>query len=155
LHDLGAAAVDLSEVPVPDLASARDLAVVPDLAVATTLTVFAGQLGGWGGRDGIGQVARFGAPDGIVSGGAGTLYVADTGNSCVRKIVLATGEVTTLAGKLGEAGSVDGVGAQARFRNPWGLAYDAFRRALYVADPTDETIRRISIPDATVTTLAG
>jgi sugar lactone lactonase YvrE len=119
------------------------------------VTLFAGQLGGWGGRDAIGTAARFATPMDVVSDGNGTLYVADASNHAVRKIVVATGAVTTLAGSFTAAGSVDAIGPAAQLWNPWGLAYDAGRNALYVADATDQTIRRIALADGAVTTLAG
>src|SRR5262249_46747864 len=94
-------------------------------------------------------------PMAVVADGAGALYVADTNNSCIRKINLATGEVSTLAGAMNQPGSVDGVGTAARLFYPCGLAYDAARNALYVADTTNETIRRVDLGNGAVTTLAG
>ncbi|HEY3857634.1 MAG TPA: serine/threonine-protein kinase [Verrucomicrobiae bacterium] len=58
-----------------------------------------------------------------------------------------------VAGKVGEVGSIDGVGADARFRWPRGIAIDSAGN-LYVADTGNNTIRKIA-PDHTVTTLAG
>jgi hypothetical protein len=58
-----------------------------------------------------------------------------------------------LAGSLGGPGSADGVGSAARFVNPRGVAADA-SGTVYVADPGNHTIRRIS-SGGTVTTLAG
>ena len=61
--------------------------------------------------------------------------------------------VTTLAGVAGEAGSADGVGPEARFNRPWGIAVDR-RGIVYVADRINATIRAIS-PAGTVHTLTG
>jgi serine/threonine protein kinase len=58
-----------------------------------------------------------------------------------------------IAGQVGEAGSTDGVGANARFRWPRGIAIDT-AGTLYVADTGNNTIRKIT-PDHAVTTLAG
>ena len=41
--------------------------------------------------------------------------MADTNNHTIRKVVLATGEVTTIAGLAGNPGSADGMGSAARF----------------------------------------
>jgi sugar lactone lactonase YvrE len=67
---------------------------------------------------------------------------------------LATRTVTTLAGSPGELGNVDGMGSNARFGELAGLAADA-QGNLYVADVTNGEIRKISLANAEVTTLAG
>ena len=51
--------------------------------------------------------ARFNTPMGIAVDGTGTvLYVADTGNQVIRRINLNNGEVTTIAGVQGSAGTL-------------------------------------------------
>jgi sugar lactone lactonase YvrE len=83
---------------------------------------------------------------------AGDLYVADTGNSTIRKITPA-GVVTTLAGIAGVTGSTDGTGNTARFSGPLDVAVDR-TGTVYVADTDNATIRKIT-PAGVVTTLAG
>ena len=56
-------------------------------------------------------------------------------------------------GDLGGPGNVDGIGAAARFRSPFGLAVDR-RGYIYVADESNHTIRKIT-PAGVVSTLAG
>jgi sugar lactone lactonase YvrE len=58
-----------------------------------------------------------------------------------------------LAGPLGGAGSLDGIGSMARFRNPVGIAVDR-AGSVFVADLLSGTIRKIAA-DGAVTTLAG
>ena len=60
--------------------------------------------------------------------------------------------VSTLAGSAGATGSVDGVGANARFNNPWGVTVDASGN-LFVADVDNRAVRKIT-PALVVTTLA-
>ncbi len=119
----------------------------------STLSLFAGQLGGFGTADGVGLAARFHLPDGTATDGAGNLYVADSRNDTIRKIVLATGAVTTLAGKAGVQGDANGTGPAATFEGPYGLASDGTN--LYVAEPFTNFIRQIVLATGVVTTLAG
>ena len=51
-----------------------------------------------GSADGTGSAARFDMPHALVFDGAGNLYVADTRNHTIRKMVIATGAVSTYAG---------------------------------------------------------
>ncbi len=118
------------------------------------LRVLAGVLAGPGALDGIGPAAQFYFPAGVASDGAGTLYVADAANNTIRKIVLATREVTTLAGAVGVTGSDDGIGTNARFYSPQGLAMDGAGN-LYIADSVNSTIRKLVIATGEVTTFAG
>src|SRR4029078_6746686 len=86
---------------------------------------------------------------------AGTLYISDTFNNEIRKYVLATGEVTTLAGHAGFPSTlVDGQGANARFAFPHGLALDGAGN-LYVADNSNNVVRKIVIDTADVSTFVG
>jgi hypothetical protein len=105
-------------------------------------------------QDGTGTDARFRNPTHLAIDGADNLYVADAGNHCIRKVTPA-GVVTTLAGSpTGAPGSVDGVGTAARFNRPCGIVSDVAGN-LYVGDTGNQTIRRISAADTSVTTFAG
>lgn len=124
------------------------------IVIATqTVSTLAGQPGAAGSSDGTGSNARFSGPFGLAVDSSGNLFVADSGNSTIRKITVATGAVGTFAGTAGFTGSVDGTGAVARFRVPMGLALDAGSN-LIVTDNQASTVRRVT-PSAVVTTLAG
>ena len=125
-----------------------------DLGHVPTLGLLVGAIGGTGNVDGVGAAARFNAPWGVAVDGAGNAYVSDSSNSTIRKIVLATGAVTTIAGAPGQFGSTDGVGTAARFNSPYGLATDGGGN-LYVADRLNNTIRKIALATGAVTTIAG
>jgi len=129
-----------------------DNCTIRKITPAGQVTTFAGTALSEGSGDGAGAAARFSFPWGLAVDAAGNLYVADWGNSTVRKIT-AAGVVTTLAGLAGATGSADGAGAAARFNAPIGLAVDATGN-VYVADSGNDTIRRIT-PSGVVTTLAG
>jgi sugar lactone lactonase YvrE len=102
--------------------------------------------------DGVGTAARFQSPAAIAIDAADNLYVADTGNSTIRRITPA-GVVTTLAGSARLAGAADGTGSTARFNEPRGVAVDA-TGIVYVADSGNGTIRKVT-QAGVVTTLAG
>jgi sugar lactone lactonase YvrE len=120
------------------------------IAAGAIVTTLAGTPGMFGSQDGTGSAARFNGPRGVAVDGAGTVYVADTGNQRIRQVT-AAGVVTTLAGSFRQGG-FDGPAATARFNNPEGIAVDA-AGVVYVADTTSDTIRKIA--SGTVTTLAG
>ncbi len=105
-----------------------------------------------GAADGAADRARFSDPLGLVWDPSGAYYVADTGNSTIRKVA-PDGHVTTLAGVAGQPGATDGIGAAARFNHPQGLALDG-RGHLFVADRDNRLLRRIDLGSGTVTTLA-
>ena len=115
-------------------------------------TNFAGSAGYSGSADGTGIFARFYGPNCLAIDGSGTLYVADAGNSTIRKITPG-GVVSTLAGTAGQSGSADGSGGAALFSDPFGVALDGSGN-LYVADYYNNNIRKIT-PGGVVSTLAG
>ncbi len=116
-------------------------------------TVVIGTLAGAGGYllDGPGATATFNRPDGVARDGAGNLYVADSGNSVIRKISPG-GLVSTFAGG-GAPGYTNAASAAAAFRTPAGVAVDA-NGNVYVADTGNHVIRKITT-GGMVTTLAG
>ncbi len=116
------------------------------------VTTVAGDAGVPGSADGTGAAARFNNPAGMAADGNGNVYVADSGNSTIRKITSA-GVVSTFAGSAGNTGSSDGTGSAARFNSPQGVAVDNAGN-IYVADSNNDTIRKIT-SGGTVTTLAG
>jgi sugar lactone lactonase YvrE len=110
--------------------------------------------GAHGSLDGRGLSAGFVDPFGVAWDGAGTLYITDFESHVVRALALATGEVTTIAGTPNVAGGYDGMGADARFDGPAGIAADRLGH-LYVADSYGRTIRRVTLADGSVTTFVG
>lgn len=105
------------------------------------VTTIAGTAGAVGNVDATGTSARFDLPSGIAVDTDGTLYVADTGNNSVRKIVAAV--VTTMATASGGH----------NFNAPAGICVAA-DGTLYLADTGNHTIHSIT-PMGVVTKIAG
>ena len=116
----------------------------------------AGRAGFAGSSDGTNDVARFNGPAGVAVDASGNVYVAEWGNSVIRRLSpLGTNwVVSTIAGWIG--GSADGTNRTAQFFQPYGIAVDT-NGFVYVADAGNNTIRKLT-PQGTnwvVTTIAG
>jgi sugar lactone lactonase YvrE len=100
--------------------------------------------------------ARLSGPHGLVLGPKGELYIADTGNNRVRKLDLATGVITPVAGTGVKGFSGDGEPATAaRFGGVYSVALDRRARSLYIADLDNRRIRAVDLASGIVTTVAG
>jgi sugar lactone lactonase YvrE len=121
---------------------------VTPAGVVTTIGGFPGEADF---RDGSGTESRFDEPNDVAVDSAGNVYVADTFNHRIR-IIEPNGLVSTFAGSS-FSGSSDGVGTDATFAYPTGVAVDASRN-IYVADRYNHIIRKIA-QNGTVTTVAG
>jgi hypothetical protein len=111
------------------------------IVIATgAVTTLAGS-GAMGSADNpTGTLATFSQLQGITTDGT-NLYVADSFNFKIRKIVIAAGAVTTLAGS-GIGGAADNVvGNLATFNFPYGITTDG--ASLYIADYGNNLIRKI------------
>lgn len=86
-------------------------------------STLAGSDGVQGYADGAGAAARFSRPLGIATDSVGNIFVVDAGNCLLRKIT-PSGRVTTVAGKVGNCVSKDGVGDMARLHAPANLTVD-------------------------------
>ena len=87
-----------------------------------------------------GTSASFYGPSGIATDGF-NLYVADRSSSLIRRIVIATGAVTTLAGTGSPGNAHDDTGTAAIFKVPTGITSDGID--LYVLDKQNHLIRKI------------
>jgi sugar lactone lactonase YvrE len=102
---------------------------------------FAGTGHPWGSSDGVAASASFKWPIGIAIDSNGMMYVSDNGNNNIRQISN-TGIVTTIAGS-GAVGNLDGLGANALFNGPAGIAVSN-DGVIYVADFYNHNVRAIS-----------
>jgi sugar lactone lactonase YvrE len=90
-------------------------------------------------------------PYGVAVDGAGNVYFSEGGHRNAVSILAADGSTRVLAGAT--EGFGDGIGANAAFNTPSGIAVDA-QGNVYVADTGNHAIRKIA-RDGTVSTLAG
>jgi hypothetical protein len=114
-----------------------------------------------GDLDSTGNNAQFLEPRKVTSDGT-DLYVADTDNHLIRRVVIggipaSSNTVSTLAGsRTGDPntpGYSDATGELALFNSPRGITFDG--QDLILADRDNCVLRKISLPGAVVTTIAG
>ncbi len=118
---------------------------------STTLRFVVGTLAGAtaapGFVNGSGGTAQFNDPWGLVVDAVGRVFVADSGNSLIRKIT-PDGTVSTYAGRVDPnfgrpiSGHLDGAGTDAKFAAPSGLAIDELGY-VFVVDTQNNCIRKI------------
>ncbi len=81
-------------------------------------TVAGGSVAGF--KDGVGSMALFYGPASVVGDSSGNLFIADSQNHAIRKIALATGMVTTFAGR--NFTWADGTGPSVAMYQPQGIS---------------------------------
>lgn len=113
------------------------------------VTTYAGTAGSAAETNGTGAAARFTSP--YFMTGAGTNIYVTSSTNAIRKI--ASGAVVTTLAGAAASGSSDGTGTAARFNTIAGISANA--TDLYVADATNRTVRRVTLPGAVVTTPFG
>ena len=108
---------------------------------------------GFNGDGGAAAKAQIRSPQQISFNSAGNLYIADSGNSRIRKIDT-SGVISTVAGKGSNNFSGDGGPAiSAELFAPWGVAADLSGN-LFISDHSNGRIRRVD-PNGVITTIAG
>jgi len=125
--------------------------VIRKITAAGVVSTYAGVAGVGGFLDGATGTALFNSPLGIAVAFDGAVYVADSGNHCIRKI--ASGAVATFVGSPQVWGGVNGTGTNALFNAPCGLKFNAGGN-LFVCDANNHVIRKVKA-SGVVTTYAG
>jgi sugar lactone lactonase YvrE len=106
-----------------------------------TTTTFVGA-STYGFADGPAGTGSFFGPDALAIDAAGNLYVADYLNHAIRRVA-PDGNTVTLAGN-GKPGYAEGVGCDARFSYPSGVA--VFGKQLFITDTSNNRVRVMQLP---------
>ena len=137
--------ISAGQLYIGDYAKVR----VADLSTTVVTTLAGNAVGGF--TDGTGAAAAFQLVADVAADATGTnLYVTDALNSAVRKVVIASGVVTTLSGLPHGA---DGTGSLGRLYYPYDIAATPAGN-LWVADYGNNSIRQVT-PAGDVTTIVG
>lgn len=115
-----------------------------DPATQTTSQTDLGSKWGYGGDGGPAREAVFAGPHGLAAAPDGTIYVADTGNHCVRRIT-PDGRIGTFAGVCGNGGfgGDRGLATDALLWHPFGVSIGP-DGAVFIADTQNHVIRRVA-----------
>ncbi len=110
---------------------------------------------GFSGDGGPASAATLNSPFGLAVDDDDNLYVADSGNNRIRKLDIASGIITTVAGSgKSSFGGDGGPATNASFHAPKGVDVDQHEN-IYIADTLNNRIRKVDGVNGTVTTIAG
>ena len=99
--------------------------------------------GGFSGDGGLATNAQLWFPADITTDEMGNLYIADSYNHRIRKVIVATQVVTTVAGDGSEAyGGDNGPAIEAQLKLPTDVALGNWGE-LYIADQDNHRIRKV------------
>ena len=124
------------------------------IGIDGTISTFAGGGAAQPGDGGPATQAQLGFVLGVAADPSGNIYFVDRTNAVIRKVA-PNGIITTLAGTGASGFTGDGGPAsKAQLNNPSGLACDAAGN-VYVAEQNPGRIRKITIANGTINTVAG
>ena len=130
-------------------------------AATGVITAAAGNGGmGYSGDGGPAASAEFAGPEGVALDGAGDLYIADSSNGVIRSVNAATGVIKTVAGGgSGCSGQTDAIGdgclaTKAVLNWVAKVALDGAGN-LYIADSSNQVIRKVNAATDVITSVAG
>jgi len=98
---------------------------------------------GYAGDGGPALAAQFRGPKGVALSADGALYIADTENHVIRKIVLASGIISTVAGTGERGDGPDGDALACKLNRPHGVFVHS--HMLYIGDAENNRIRTLAL----------
>jgi sugar lactone lactonase YvrE len=132
----------------------RDAAAIRKIAPGGIISTVAGTgTPGYSGDGGPAAQGQLDLPMGLAVDASGNIFVADSGNACIRKLAR-DGSIATVAGNgtfgyNGDGGPATGT----QLNEPEGVAVDGSGN-LYIADTANDRIRQV-VPNGTISTVAG
>jgi sugar lactone lactonase YvrE len=127
---------------------------VRKISAAGLISTLAGNgMAGYSGDGGSAAAAELNNPNGVAVDNAGNVYIADQGNSRIRKVTPA-GIISTIAGTGANGYNGDNMAATAaQLYNPYAVAVDRAGN-IYISDVDNDRIRKVTAAGI-ISTIAG
>jgi sugar lactone lactonase YvrE len=145
---------ELSDDPLSEPLRQAQYTQVSDLSGTVRFVVGAAGTDRFGGDGGAAREAKLNFPSAVAVDPEGNVYIADTMNHRVRKVDHKSGTISTIAGTgqpryTGDSGSAGAVA----LNEPTALAIHG--GALYIADQSNNRVRRVDLATGRLVTVAG
>lgn len=152
-NPFGVATDQYRNIYIADMNNSRVRKVIASTGIISTVAGTGTY--GYNGDAGAAVNATLSSPYGVALDASGNIYIADYDNYVVRKVTVATGNISTFAGNgTGGYSGDNGSSLSAQLGGPMGVAADAFGN-IYIADYNNNCIRLVTGSTGNITTVAG
>jgi sugar lactone lactonase YvrE len=119
------------------------------------ISTFAGNgTAGFSGDGSAATGAELNGPNSVATDASGNVYIADAGNSRIRKVTVSTGYISTVAGDGSSADNGDGSAAtSAAIGTPATVVLDGSSN-IYLVDNTNKVIRKVTVSTGDISTIS-
>lgn len=138
----------------------KDNSCVQKVANGIITTICGNGTSGYSGDGGDASYATLNYPQGICIDASNNIYIADTGNSVIRKIDATTGIITTIAGNVNAVPTTDlgngktATSIEVNLRIPRSVYIDS-EKNIYIADTGNRRIRKVDATTQIISTYCG